>query len=131
MLLHFLFHPIRKPQKIHGPFQKRIGPVLKKQIRETPGGASLTRGNAYDCTDAAFSQFSSLQSALLQSVFHSAGCNTLYEVLLCGKEQDHQRHNRNEGHCHNLAPLYDGFRIQRQANRQRNRILLHGVDENQ
>ena len=71
------------------------------------------------------------QSVLLQSVFHSAGCNAFYEILLCCKEQDHQRHNRNEGHCHNLAPLHDRFRIQRQADRQRNRILLHGVDENQ
>lgn len=131
MFPHFLFPQILRSQKILTLSKIRIGTEQKNKIRETPGGVSLTRGNAYNCTDADFSKFASLHAFLQQSVLHSAGCNAFYKVLLCCKEQNHQRHNRNEGHCHNLAPLHDRFRIQGQANRQGNRILLHGVDENQ
>ena len=96
--------------KRYSPSQKSAAILLcTDKIRETPGGVSLTRGNAYDCTDADFPKFASLHAFLQQSVFHSAGCNAFYKVLLCGKEQNHQRHHRNEGHCHHLAPLYDRF----------------------
>lgn len=113
MFPHFLFPQIlrfQKNSKRYSLSQKSAAILLcTDKIRETPGGVSLTRGNAYDCTDADFPKFASLHAFLPQSVFHSAGCNAFYKVLLCGKEQNHQRHHRNEGHCHHLAPLYDRF----------------------
>lgn len=109
MFPHFLFPQILRSQKILTLSKSAAILLCADKIRETPGGVSLTRGNAYNCTDADFSKFASLHAFLQQSVFHSAGCNAFYKVLLCGKKQNHQRHHRNEGHCHHLAPLYDRF----------------------